>query len=1335
MITGVVLARNEARHIAACLRSLKPHVGELILIDMESEDETVALARPFVDKVLTAPKTPNFDAARNLAIAEARYEWLWYLDADERVSEQTARQVRALIESQGRELAAIWIPFKTHFCKKWIEHCGWWPGYTMPRVLRRGAFRFSERLHGGVDVQGQQIYLPPDPNLGIEHYSYDSVEHYLTKFNRYTSTESQQFRNSGETLDWETGLREMVRDWHQYYENGQGVFDGIHGWILSWLAGQYRWFARAKLLDTATPEEIARVQPPVSLDAAMRVMEDELARRRAPQPQAPLGIAFHSPLRDPSGYAEDGRTLLRALASGPRALFAKEIPWSEQTFPLTNLEASLFKALAYARRPSHTIAITNCIATLVGPDPCASYNILRTTQETDRIPDGWRQRLEAFDVIWVLSQHNLRAFRQSGVPPEKLRVIEPGCDTGVFTPEGHKRPRSAGFEDRFLFLSIFDWQLRKGWEVLIRCYAKTFSVDEGAGLLLKITRQHGHSMESVRVQINQVLAEIGTSLDDRPDILLLEEFCDSQSLAALYRACDAFVLASRGEGWGRPYMEAMACGLPTIGTRGSGNDNFMLEEVAYLVEVERVAVCEAAAQEIPVFEGHYWNEPNVASLQSRMREVFQDRSRAKAVGRSASLWIRERFSLESLQERVHNAIDEIERQLVPSLPSTASPDALVVELEGEFFAGHSFSNINESLSQEWLDDAEIALTLTRRILQPMQDRISPSAKRLTPLLGRRLSREPDVLIRHAFPPNWNPPANASTKWVHIQPWEFGVLPVDWIHPLKYQVDEIWAPSEYVREVYLRSGISAEKVVTIPWGIDETIYHPEAPPLHLATTKSLKLLFVGGAIPRKGFDTLLEAYRQEFQREEDICLVIKDLGTQSFYRYGHSRDALAEVMNDPAAPEILYLDADFTEGQRASLYTACQVLVAPYRGEGFGLPVLEAMACGLVPVVPRGGATDDFTRSEFTEYIDAHLVATHHDWRLVGQATELEVDVSSLRQILRNLYNNHQELPARGRLASQFAHANYSWRNNILPQMNERLRRLHNDPSPPVRTRPPPVHLGARAVVPQRLPISVCLATCNDEVRIADGLARVAPFVEEILIADWGSTDATVAIAQEYGATVLRTPWEDSFSQVINFAVKQARTEWVFLLELGEYLSDADWKRIPGLLEAADPRTLGILFTETSSRLLAQKTPRLFRNDWRLELAYRAEPSVLPAIERIGGTILESGIALQRDPRNRPNPQRIELENRLLQLDAQEQRGDPHVLTTLGTRRVASGDFFHAECYLRDALNRISRQDERFEPLVRLLIDVYQAVGDPYRAREMAELISGANIPSQEGAVA
>ena len=91
------------------------------------------------------------------------------------------------------------------------------------------------------------------------------------------------------------------------------------------------------------------------------------------------------------------------------------------------------------------------------------------------------------------------------------------------------------------------------------------------GLLLKITTSHGQSLETVRRQADEVMATLGQSLDQRPDIVIWELTLGKLEMAALYRSVDAFVLASRGEGWGRPWMEAMTTGLPTIDTRGSGN--------------------------------------------------------------------------------------------------------------------------------------------------------------------------------------------------------------------------------------------------------------------------------------------------------------------------------------------------------------------------------------------------------------------------------------------------------------------------------------------------------------------------------------------------------------------------------------------------------------------------------------------------------------------------------------------------------------------------------------------------------------------------------------------
>jgi hypothetical protein len=121
---------------------------------------------------------------------------------------------------------------------------------------------------------------------------------------------------------------------------------------------------------------------------------------------------------------------------------------------------------------------------------------------------------------------------------------------------------------------------------------------------------------------------------------------------------------------------------------------------------------------------------------------------------------------------------------------------------------------------------------------------------------------------------------------------------------------------------------------------------------------LRLLFVGGLIGRKGPDVLFDAYRAAFAGREDVTLVIKDFGAQGVYR-GTDREGLRAYAAAGTLPRALLLEDVLSDEEMAGLYRACDVLVHPYRGEGFAMPVLEAMACGLPVIVTAGGPTDEF----------------------------------------------------------------------------------------------------------------------------------------------------------------------------------------------------------------------------------------------------------------------------------------------------------------------------------------------------------------------------------------
>jgi len=381
---------------------------------------------------------------------------------------------------------------------------------------------------------------------------------------------------------------------------------------------------------------------------------------------------------------------------------------------------------------------------------------------------------------------------------------------------------------------------------------------------------------------------------------------------------------------------------------------------------------------------------------------------------------------------------------------------IAVTWEGSFLDHGSLSHVNRELVGALRSVSGVQIKCVTN-----SGPVAADAATIWPQLARDVSatRASDaaITVRHAWPPNWQRPARG--KLVVIQPWEFGVLPEDWVRAAR-DVDEFWLPSEYVRRVYIDSGVPVEKVFVVPNGVDAAKFHPQAAPMKLATEKQFKFLFVGGTIGRKGTDLLLQAYLQNFTAADDVCLVIKDFGGQSVYTGQTFETQIRAAQMLPNAPEILYLNAELPPEQLPGLYTACDCLVLPYRGEGFGLPALEAMACGLPLIVTAGGATDDFVRDDFAWRIPAVKKVFGHEvsgLKLAHAGWLLEPDLGALGQHLRHVFKHPAEARERGQLASRHAHQFFTWKNSAAI-VQHRIGQLVGNQNPPGQPSCGPVKL-------------------------------------------------------------------------------------------------------------------------------------------------------------------------------------------------------------------------------------------------------------------------------------
>ena len=363
-----------------------------------------------------------------------------------------------------------------------------------------------------------------------------------------------------------------------------------------------------------------------------------------------------------------------------------------------------------------------------------------------------------------------------------------------------------------------------------------------------------------------------------------------------------------------------------------------------------------------------------------------------------------------------------------------TPPPIKVDWVGSFLDCGSLSHVNRESAKALKSSPRFQIRLVQNgtVLSKEFDALAEEVVKIP-------SKQTDVTVRQGWPPDWSRPA--SGKLVVIQPWEFGHLPKSWVQAAS-QVDEFWAPSEFVRQLYVSSGIPKEKIVVIPYGVELEKFHPQAKPMELATKKKFRFLFVGGTIRRKGPDLLIQAYLNQFTAKDDVCLVIKDFGGKSFYAGQTIGPQIRSLQKIPDTPEILYIDEEWAPEAMPGIYMACDCFILPYRGEGFGLPALEAMACALPVIVTDGGPTDDFVDESCGYRIPAKKMIqgdTVGDMKLAGDCWLLEPNLDLLGKRMRYVYENQKEAKAKGTAASSRAR-DFSWKN-VAALMEKRIEVL------------------------------------------------------------------------------------------------------------------------------------------------------------------------------------------------------------------------------------------------------------------------------------------------------
>lgn len=240
-ITATVITLNEEHNIAEAIESLS-WADEIIVVDSQSADRTAEIARGFTDRVFVRP-WPGYSAQKNFAAEQAGHNWIFSLDADERISRELANEIAQLRGGSEPEAAGFEMSRLTFYLGRWIKHSGWRPDYKVRLYDRKRARWRGDYVHETLETDGKIERLTGD----ILHYTVrDASEHHL-RMDRYTTLAAEQAYSQGKRASTLSLLVSPTVVFLRSYILKLGFLDGVPGLAIARFAAHYEFLRNLKL--------------------------------------------------------------------------------------------------------------------------------------------------------------------------------------------------------------------------------------------------------------------------------------------------------------------------------------------------------------------------------------------------------------------------------------------------------------------------------------------------------------------------------------------------------------------------------------------------------------------------------------------------------------------------------------------------------------------------------------------------------------------------------------------------------------------------------------------------------------------------------------------------------------------------------------------------------------------------------------------------------------------------------------------------------------------------------------------------------------------------------
>lgn len=228
-----LIVKNEAKNLDACLKTVADWVDEIVILDSGSTDETEQVARKYTEKFHVNQDWPGFGPQRRLAQEYVESDFVLWLDADERITDELKVSIQQAVEkNEPNTLYSIcrlsWV------FGRYIRHCGWYPD----RVVRLYPTQLTQYDDSLVH---EKVEISADMNVkelsgDAIHYTYNDLHHYLVKSAGYAQAWAEQREKRGKKSSILEGMLHAVACFLKMYVFKAGFLDGKQGFLLSVLS-------------------------------------------------------------------------------------------------------------------------------------------------------------------------------------------------------------------------------------------------------------------------------------------------------------------------------------------------------------------------------------------------------------------------------------------------------------------------------------------------------------------------------------------------------------------------------------------------------------------------------------------------------------------------------------------------------------------------------------------------------------------------------------------------------------------------------------------------------------------------------------------------------------------------------------------------------------------------------------------------------------------------------------------------------------------------------------------------------------------------------------------